>query len=95
MKAYVDLTINGHSVAVEVDYEYEIDPDPVITSVRLGGAEILHTLDDRDMTHICWCADQDYKHLRSCWARSRPPQDIIDSEREAFLNDPINRARHG
>jgi len=95
MKAYIDLTINGHEVAVQVDYDYDTDPEPVITSVRLAGTEILHTLDEHDMRHICWCADQDYKHLRSCWKRSGPPQDIIDSEREAFLSDPINRARHG
>jgi hypothetical protein len=71
MKAYLDLTINGHAVAVEVEYDYVIDPNPVITTVRLGGTEIIHTLDDQDMTHICWCADQDYKHMRSCLDKSR------------------------
>ena len=71
MKAFLDLTINGHEVAVEVDYDYDADPDPVITSVRLGGTEILYTLEDHDMKHICWCADQDYKHLMSCRDRSR------------------------
>jgi hypothetical protein len=63
MKAYVDLTINGHAVAVEVDYSYDIDPDPVVTTVTLGGTEILGTLTEYDMKHLNWCAAVD-------WARS-------------------------
>lgn len=61
MKAYVDLEINGHPVAVEVDYSYDIDPEPVVTTVRLSGVEIMHTLDDHDIKHINWCAMQDWK----------------------------------
>ena len=61
MKAYVDLKINGVDFAVEVDYDYEIDPEPKVYSVKLGGTEIIHALDDHDMRHINWCAEMDWE----------------------------------
>jgi hypothetical protein len=61
MKAYVDLTINGHAVAVEVDYSYDVDPDPLVTTVTLGNTEIIHALDDHDMRHLNWCAERDWE----------------------------------
>lgn len=60
MKAYVDLTINGHPVAVEVDYSYDVDPEPIVTTVKLGGTEIIKTLDEHDMRHLNWCAMKDW-----------------------------------
>ena len=60
MKVYIDVKINGHWVSPMVEVDYNVDPIEV-TGVRLGGVEIIQTLDAGDIFHLEWCAKQDYQ----------------------------------
>lgn len=59
MKVYMDLKVNGHWISPLVEVDYDVDPI-VITGVKLGGVEIIHTLDQNDMLHLDWCAEQEH-----------------------------------
>ena len=59
MKVYIDVKINGHWCAVLVEVGYTVEPIDII-SVVLGSCEIIHTLDDYDIQHLTWCAEQDH-----------------------------------
>jgi hypothetical protein len=59
MKSYIDVKINEHWCAVLVEVDYTVDPIDIF-SVVLGSCEIIHTLDDYDIQHLTWCAEQDY-----------------------------------
>ena len=97
MKVHIDIDLNGHRVQVQVDYKYAIDGDIVhIDDVWLGGAQIRQLIDEDAVNHLVRCARYDWQHFNACRQKSRQiPKHIIDSEREAYMNDLINRARHG
>jgi hypothetical protein len=60
MKSYIDVKVNGHWCAVLVEVDYTVEPIDIF-SVVLGSCEIIHTLDDYDIQHLAWCAEQDYQ----------------------------------
>jgi hypothetical protein len=59
MKVYIDVKVNGHWVSPMVEVTYTVEPIDIF-SVVLGSCEIIHTLDDYDIQHLTWCAEQDH-----------------------------------
>lgn len=95
MKAIIEIEINGHETAVQVECGYSEDNGIItIDEVWLGAAQVRQILDDYAVQHLIRLARKDHDHLKSCHAISRAVREERKAAaREEYFNDPINKAR--